>query len=270
MHAKVESRQPGRPGSPGAGSVLPGAVCLHECRIVPGPLRKRTVAAAVVSFQRSVRNTCEALGNQRHQPVGCVYQLVGRLPNLAARFDVLARDFRMRLKGTPDRNWLPVVDQLSASPMLRRLRFLGASFFTFFGAPICGYFLTQIFLEARASADWPSTDGNFTRVEIREVAGRYSSDVSYAYAVNGRNYVGTRVRASDGEIPDRRAVERELAGFAVGQRVRVYYDPADPSRSLLRVGAGLQEYVLLVVPVLMLGGGVLVLVHLWCTRPRST
>ena len=86
---------------------------------------------------------------------------------------------------------------------------------------------------------------------------RYSADVVYSYQVDGVAFHGTRIRASDGEVDQRDGIERDLAGLTVGAPVAVYYNPNRKSLSLLRPGAGTQEWVSLFVPVLLFAIGVL-------------
>ena len=100
---------------------------------------------------------------------------------------------------------------------------------------------------ARETAAWPSVRGVVTRAGIVETApgGRYLPDVTYAYAIAGREYVGDRVRVSARRSLTRRAAERAAGEFAAGEPVRVYYDPEDPRRSVLRPGAEPDQYALL-------------------------
>lgn len=138
-----------------------------------------------------------------------------------------------------------------------------------FTAPVSGYFFARMFLDARASANWPFVDGSLTKAEVGTTSvGRYFPDVAYSYRVGDRDFVGSTVRFSDGEYRDRNAAAQAISGLSVAQSVKVFYDPADPSRTVLQTGAGFQEYALLCIPLIMLGIGVLLIVHLWRTRQR--
>jgi hypothetical protein len=142
------------------------------------------------------------------------------------------------------------------SGLVRFGRWLGAVAFLLAG-PVSGFFLFRLFREAQASDRWPSVPGRVLRASVGTTAiGRYFPDVSYSYRVNGREYLGTRVRASDGESNIRDAAEQTIHDLAPGMRKRVYYDPDDPARSVLRTGAGYQEYGLLLVPVLITTVGI--------------
>jgi len=155
------------------------------------------------------------------------------------------------------------------SPIVR-LGFGIAAFFGVMGGPISGYFLTRIFFEAQASANWLSVTGTLTKAKIGETGfGRYVADVAYTYRVGDNDFVGSRIRASDGEYNIRDGAVQAIRGLAVGQTVQVYYSPSDPGQAVLRTGAGFQEYALLLVPVLMFGFGLWSFRLLWWTRRRG-
>ncbi len=142
------------------------------------------------------------------------------------------------------------------------------AFFLVLGAPISGFFLTRIVVQALASTDWPSVNGlvNKAEVGVNDV-GRYYADVSYTYDVDGQSFTGTRVRMSDGEYENRDGAALTIQNLQVGMRLPVHYDPDDPAESVLRPGAGYQEYALLLVPVIMLSAGLYGFSLLWRTRP---
>jgi hypothetical protein len=152
------------------------------------------------------------------------------------------------------------------SPIVRFGAGLAAVLFVI-GGPVSGYFLTQILLEARASATWPSVMGKLTKVEVGETeVGRYYSDVTYLYQVGERQFTGSRIRASDGEYNIRDGAVQAIDGLTVGAPVSVFYNPTNPQQAVLRPGAGVVEYLLLLVPVVMFAIGVWLLRLLWQTR----
>ncbi|MHC5540007.1 DUF3592 domain-containing protein [Singulisphaera rosea] len=157
----------------------------------------------------------------------------------------------------------------NGSPLVRFGRTLGA-IIIIAAAPVSGYFLGQAFLTARASVNWPTVPGVLTQAKVRDPGiGGFHADVVYIYTVAGRQFAGTRIRASDGEHKQREGAEQALRGLAPGQQVTVHYDPADPGRSLLQTGAGFQEYAQLFVPVGMLSYGIYLLVSLRRSRRRG-
>ncbi len=127
------------------------------------------------------------------------------------------------------------------------------------GAPVSGYFLTKIFLEARASANWPSVTGTLTRTQVLEgELGRYYTDISYTYNIGNDQFIGTRIRTSDGQYNVHNGEVQAIAGLIEGNTVTVYYNPSDPAQSVLKNGVSPEEYVLLFIPLVMLGFGVLI------------
>ncbi|MEX0717855.1 MAG: DUF3592 domain-containing protein [Planctomycetaceae bacterium] len=161
------------------------------------------------------------------------------------------------------------MNETGQSPIVRVGFGIGAFIFVMSG-PVSGYFLTRIFLEARASANWPSVSGTLTKAEVGETrVGRFFADVAYTYRVGETEFTGTKVRASDGEYGFRDGAVQAIRGLSVGEAVTVFYDPSLPRRAVLRAGAGFQEYALLTVPVAMFGIGVWSFRLLWRTRRRT-
>ena len=153
------------------------------------------------------------------------------------------------------------------SPIVRFGLSLGV-LLCFLSVPVSGYFLTQIVIQARGSHDWPSVEGQLLRAQVGgNGAHGFHADVSYRYEVNGQIYNGQRVRTSDGEYKIRDGAKQAIRGLIAGQRITVYYDPHDPSESVLEPGAGYQEYTLLGVPVILLVMGAGLLIRLRRTQP---
>lgn len=125
---------------------------------------------------------------------------------------------------------------------------------------------------ANAVASWPSTEGLVVRSEVHERTWRNprdyndfrryrETDLAYTYAVAGQQLTGTQLDPTG--VDGTRGPEL-AARFPVGARVRVWYDPANPSRAGLQGQAsGVTRYVLL-------GAGALVcllaLPFLWLAR----
>ncbi|GDY10730.1 hypothetical protein LBMAG52_42180 [Planctomycetia bacterium] len=120
-----------------------------------------------------------------------------------------------------------------------------------------GFFLTRIFLEAKASANWPTASGILQKAEVAETSvNHYYADVAYKFSVAGHDFAGSRIAASDGEYNIRDGAVQAIQGLRVGQNVTVHYDPSNPNKSVLRAGAGFQEYFLLCLPVAIFSFGV--------------
>jgi hypothetical protein len=78
---------------------------------------------------------------------------------------------------------------------------------------------------ARASASWPAVDGVFERRSVPDALDSRRR-AAYRYVVDGKTYQGFRegFAYKDGPL------------FDPGAAVKVYYDPADPSESVLYPG----------------------------------
>lgn len=103
-------------------------------------------------------------------------------------------------------------------------------------------------LPGRGSLKWPSTEGEILSSEVAfdPMSGRERAQLRYRYTVDGKSYTGSRVTfngdtlfsAGSGE-----ARAAEVQRSPAGQAVRVYYDPADPARSVLVPGSGPQSMI---------------------------
>lgn len=107
----------------------------------------------------------------------------------------------------------------------------------------------------RAARNWPVAMATITRSEVHNfelirdsqggaaaIAPRirtaYMPLVEYAYKVAGRDYAGRTLRL-DSDIAGTQDYARRLASkYPIGTVVKVRYDPADPSRSVLELNFG--------------------------------
>lgn len=127
--------------------------------------------------------------------------------------------------------------------------------------------------QSRRSRLWQATDGRIERALItREGHGSrtiWGARVRYSYCVGGTNHQGSRVRfvttfGQYARVAD--GARADVAKYAAGAAVTVYYDPADPARATLernRTGLafGLTVVVLLLIAAFALvGAGLHVLV----------
>lgn len=120
-------------------------------------------------------------------------------------------------------------------------KYLLIAFFVFFG--VLAWRAWQI---RQASPDWPSVQGEMlsSRVFAHNQTGgeqgvsthEWYTEVHYRYTVQGQTYEGNRLKAFGRHHFSKELAEAELAPFPVGQPVRVYYNPAKPSESVLIPG----------------------------------
>lgn len=116
--------------------------------------------------------------------------------------------------------------------MFRLFRLLLISLFFVLGAAVFAYSAWSYYL-AYQSAAWPEVQGTVVRDECR-IAGNATSDhhVFYQYTVYGVRY------ESDREYFGLRIATRGcVAPFSEGERIRVFYDPTQPSEAVLMPGS---------------------------------
>ena len=121
--------------------------------------------------------------------------------------------------------------------------------FTAFGVVIArvGFVITR---RSRRSAGWPRTTGTVlggdmlrsetpTASDIRVgYSVTYEPHVRHEYAVAGRRYENARLtHAAQPQIPDSAAAQGQLSKYPVGGQVTVFYDPENPSDSVLVPGS---------------------------------
>ena len=92
--------------------------------------------------------------------------------------------------------------------------------------------------EARASRQWPTTQGVITRcdVTVRELdsGNEHKLEVAYTYTVDGATHDGDRVGPGGSPTFSTEELARPAAQkYATGTTVTVWYDPQDPATSLL-------------------------------------
>jgi hypothetical protein len=138
-------------------------------------------------------------------------------------------------------------------------------------AALLGSFLGREVLARRSASAWPATTGTLAQAEAVGVfsggSARYRIDVDYTYEVNGRPYRGDRLTSGDAYFRDLRSAQSALRGLEAGRPVTVYYDPADPTRSVLRPPSPARLALLFALPLLMAAAGALVLYLLRKSRP---
>jgi hypothetical protein len=102
-----------------------------------------------------------------------------------------------------------------------------------------GYSIWRAYKQTGASRSWPTTEGTIVESYLdpsgRERRPDRSSMIRYRYRVGDRDYEGDRVQLPTWLLSPRRPV----AGYPVGRRVDVHYDPQDPGNAVLRVGTHL-------------------------------
>jgi len=114
----------------------------------------------------------------------------------------------------------------------------------------------QEIVRSRRYRSFPNVEGIITKMALKKRKGRiktWTPEMEYSYQVGDRTYCGTRLTFSKVVIEEKTNGKiREL--FAEGNPIRVYYNPRNPSDSVLNPnGADLKNRLILGV-VLALAG----------------
>ncbi|NIT53573.1 MAG: DUF3592 domain-containing protein [candidate division Zixibacteria bacterium] len=104
-----------------------------------------------------------------------------------------------------------------------------------------------------ASRDWPTVDGEILLAQRhRGRRARHIKRFEYRYAVDGIEHTSTR--AAFVRVP---YIDPLYRKYRSGQAIKVYYDPSDPTRSVIEPGAPvLGVLAKTLVPLVMTGLGV--------------
>ncbi len=88
-----------------------------------------------------------------------------------------------------------------------------------------------------------------SRDEDGDISTTYGATVQYKYLVDGQELRGNRRTFSNVRTSSVRNTQKILARYPLGGSVDVYYDPDDPSSSVLEPGVGASTYILLLVAI---------------------
>ncbi len=120
--------------------------------------------------------------------------------------------------------------------------------------------------KAKASTDWPTTDGKVIESELerhRDNEGEtmYKALVVYEYTLDGGEFESDRVWFGGGySTSDRSDMQSVVREYSVGKKVTVYYSPDDPSESVPQPGAFFSSYLLFGIGLIFLAVGSLMVV----------
>ncbi len=124
---------------------------------------------------------------------------------------------------------------------------VGGCFLLFFGlfwsSITLGFdgFIAKTFYQRLHAQDFATTTGRVTHSEVVRSRGRkgstnYRPKIHFAYAVNGRAFIGENFHYGDTGNGEARWAEQTAATFSVGKSVTVHYDAANPADAVLLTG----------------------------------
>lgn len=121
-------------------------------------------------------------------------------------------------------------------------------------------------LLGRQSQSWPKTSGTVMQSGLHTYhdtdddgnsTTTYGVSVRYSYTVTGQQYESDRRTFSEVRTGSMRRTQQILDRLPQGGSVEVYYDPANPSSSVLEAGVGASTYALLAFSIVLVIAGTL-------------
>ena len=119
------------------------------------------------------------------------------------------------------------------------------------------------------SENWDKGTATITSSEIKKTERRskdpqgftqtstsYSVRVKYSYTVEGSNYEGNTIGFGTMSHNEKSDAQEELKSYPNGKKIDVYYDPENPSDSVLKKGVFWPMYIVIAVSVIMLIGSI--------------
>ena len=101
------------------------------------------------------------------------------------------------------------------------------------------------YLSGKKSLQWPEVEGTVTSSSVTTSQSDNDSDptyypsVSYGYQVGGQAMESSRFGVGGAMSSSQSGAAAIAAEYPVGKKVRVYYDPANPSYGVLRRGSNM-------------------------------
>ncbi len=127
------------------------------------------------------------------------------------------------------------------------------------------------FRMGKASASWPYVEGQVIAATVDMSVStdsdgmttrRYTPRVVYSYTISGQQFSGDQINiGSTWHYPSQARAESKLA-YQTGQRVNVYYNPENPSQTVLEPGSTRGAWgTLLIGIVFFIAGGIIALIN---------
>ena len=119
------------------------------------------------------------------------------------------------------------------------------------------------------SENWDKGTATITSSEIEKTESRskdaqgftrtstsFSVRVTYAYTVEGSNYEGNTVGFGTMSHNERSDAQEELKSYPKGKTIEVYYDPENPSDSVIKKGVFWPMYIMISINIIILIGSI--------------
>jgi hypothetical protein len=108
------------------------------------------------------------------------------------------------------------------------------------------------YIEGLNSENWPTSEGTITHAELsswtKEHRGKtltfYKTDFAYEFIVDGQTYTGTRFQASHFLSTSKFDNEELLKKFPPNAKATIYYNPKNPTKSVMQNGASIMDLIM--------------------------
>lgn len=128
----------------------------------------------------------------------------------------------------------------------------------------------------QAALHWPALKGIVTESSVitksygnPNTRTMYAPQVNVRYQFEGQSYSCQTLYFGYGTTSNRGSIEADLATFRPGQDATVYYNPRDPSESVLSPGFKGANFTFIIVGTVLLGFGLLIGVPYFFSRPEQ-
>ena len=130
----------------------------------------------------------------------------------------------------------------------------------------------EILRNSQASMKWPTTDGIIVRSEMVAAEGKdsaaYHAIIRYNYELGTQSYSSNQVSFGQNGSADLNTVQSLIRRYEKKQKIRVHFNPANPTESVLETGVTWASFKIIGIGLLLFTAGVLGAVGFLFVAPR--
>ena len=129
---------------------------------------------------------------------------------------------------------------------------------------------TRTMYEAIDSRKWPATAGQIIESQVVVSQGnriKYTPHVAYRYEAGAKTRTSTDIWLKSYGV-DQAFAEDVVASYPVGAEIKVFFNPQNPAKAVLRPGPNWLLVFWCVLSWGITGTGISLLVYSWCQRPK--
>lgn len=118
-------------------------------------------------------------------------------------------------------------------------------FIFFFSSIFVALFVFKYFKNIEITRKWKTTNGKILSASIKKeeseptesfhVVFLYSPDIKYRYEVDGSQHEGSKYQVLEWSTGDQNTVHEIISKYVEGESCKVYYNPQNPSQSVLNI-----------------------------------